>query len=114
MAFPHEREAACPVCARQRFEKVPQGYKRKGRKTIGQAKKDKAAQGPPQAAMRTGMRCADPAHPPGGCAGRDGRFALQRLRMAEGWRRSVFGAGVLQTGTGKAKELTGKKGEAKI
>lgn len=114
MAFSHEQEAARPVRARQRFEKGSQGCKKKGRKTIGQTKKDKAAQGPPQAAMRTGMRCADPAHPPGGCAGRDGRFALQRLRMAEGWERSVFGAVVLQTGTGKAKELIGKKGEAGI
>ena len=114
MAFSHEQEAARPVRARQRFEKGSPGCKKKGRKTIGQTKKDKAAQGPPQAAMRTGMRCADPAHPPGGCAGRDGRFALQRLRMAEGWERSVFGAGVLQTGTGKAKELIGKKGEAGI
>lgn len=114
MAFSHEQEAARPVRARQRFEKGSQGSKKKGRKTIGQTKKDKAAQGPPQAAMRTGMRRADPVHPPGGCAGRDGRFALQRLRMAEGWERSVFGAGVLQTGTGKAKELIGKKGEAGI
>ena len=113
MVFSHEQEAARPVRARQRFEKDRRGAK-KGRKTIGQTKKDKAAQGPPQTAMRTGMRCADPAHPPGGCAGRDGRFALQRLRMAEGWERSVFGAGVLQTGTGKAKELIGKKGEAGI
>ncbi len=114
MAFSHEQEAARPVRARQRFEKGSQGCKKKGRKTIGQTKKDKAAQGPPQTAMRTGMRCADPAHPPGGCAVRDGRFALQRLRMAEGWERSVFGAGVLQTGPGKAKELIGKKGEAGI